>query len=280
MNQSKKILDLENKIEHLNNQLNLEIEKNKYQENIIFRQSKMAAMGEMLSIIAHQWKQPLNNVSVLVQEIFFNLKFSNNENIIDKGLQEEIRNQLNYMSETANDFENFFKIDKKKASINLVKILNDNIKLLAIPLRDSNITVDVKCIENGKVLKYNEKEFNEKFLITTYINELKQVLLNILSNSKDALILRDTEPNKKTIYITLERINEHDRTIIIEDNAGGIRKNKELKRIWEPYFTTKKNGTGIGLHICKMIVENNLCGSISSINGDLGLQTTIILRSI
>ena len=279
MNQDNKIKHLENEIERLQKELEETKAQNIYQENIICKQSKMAEMGEMLSLIAHQWKQPLNNVGVLVQEIFFHLKLNNSEDIVDIELKKEIKNQLNYMAETISDFENFFKADKEKSSINLVKVLNDNLKLLTIPLKYANIKVNVKCISKGKILKYNEKVFNDMYLITTYVNELKQVLMNIIANSKDALIINNNS-ELKTIYITLERINDQDIEIIIEDNAGGIQEEKELKQIWDPYYTTKENGTGIGLYICKIIVEKNLCGSISSKNGDHGLQTKLVLHSI
>lgn len=283
MNSSEKILLLEETIVKLNKQLQKAKEKNIYQEKILYKQSKQAAMGEMINMIAHQWKQPLNNVSILVQEVFFNLKINNK---VDITLKKEIEEQLVFMAQTINDFKNFFKKNKLKTDVNIIKLLDSILKLLCAELRDYNIQVNVTLGFEEKVIQYKKDQFtlkelfNSDYLITTYGNELKQVLLNIISNSKDALVVNKINEQKRFINITIDRSDKNSIVIIIEDSAGGIQDKQELKNIWKPYFTTKTNGTGIGLYISKMIVEENLQSSIESTNGEFGLQTKLIIKKI
>ncbi len=286
MNNEKTILALNQDITKLKKQLKEATLKNKYQEKVIFNQSKMAAMGEMISMIAHQWKQPLNCVSILVQEIFFNLKINNLENSVDVTLKKDIEEQLNYMAHTINDFKDFYKKDKIKNNINMVKLIDSILKLVSGQLKNNKIIIKIKFGTQGKHIQYDEKIltlkelFDKDYLVTTYSNELKQVILNIISNSKDALVESVSLPKIRTINIILNRKNKQSIEVIIEDNGGGIKDKDELNKIWEPHFTTKDQGTGIGLYISKIIVEKNLHSSIEAKNGNFGLQTKLTIHNI
>jgi len=285
MTYNKEIFNLEKNITELKKELQVALEKNEYQKKIIFNQAKMAAMGEMINIIAHQWKQPLNSVSILVQEIFFNLKINNCENVVDITLKKEIEGQLDYMSQTIDDFKNFFQKDKVKVEINIVKLIDNILKLLAMQLRSYNIQVNIQLGHKSKYIEYNKdftlKEFfNTNYLVTSYINELKQVLLNILLNSKDVLVSHIQNGEMRSINILIDKNDNRSISIVIEDNGGGISSKEELENIWKPYFTTKDEGTGIGLYISKLIMENSLESSIESNNGNIGLQTKLIINNL
>ena len=244
-------------------QKNLLVKKKlKFQEDILVQQSKMASMGEMIGNIAHQWRQPLNTLSLVIQKI----KMYSDEDIltkkeIDKAVDKS-KILINKMSSTIDDFRNFFKVDKAKKEFDISTAIDNTINLLDGSLKNSNILI----------LK-NYKDTNIIFL--GFINELEQVLLNIINNAKDALIENSIKNSKINIKITKEQNNIN---IDIFDNAGGIPEDIKEK-IFEPYFTTKEQGkgTGIGLYMSKMIIENNFNGKINVYNINDGANFKIIL---
>jgi C4-dicarboxylate-specific signal transduction histidine kinase len=244
-------------------QKNLLVKKKlKYQEDILVQQSKMASMGEMIGNIAHQWRQPLNTLFLVIQKI----KMYSDEDIltkkeIDKAVDKS-KILINKMSSTIDDFRNFFKVDKAKKEFDISTAIDNTINLLDGSLKNSNILI----------LK-NYKDTNIIFL--GFINELEQVLLNIINNAKDALIENSIKNSKINIKITKEQNNIN---IDIFDNAGGIPEDIKEK-IFEPYFTTKEQGkgTGIGLYMSKMIIENNFNGKINVYNINNGANFKIIL---
>ncbi|WP_458701306.1 ABC transporter substrate binding protein [Sulfurospirillum sp. 1307] len=230
-----------------------QIEKKKNQEFII-QQSKLAELGEILSSIAHQWKAPLLEISTIAQEQYYaNANSQNNLNFA-----EEIMVQVRYMTETINDFQRFIMpsyektvFDINEAVVKMMNIINHNIKYNYI---------------NVNIHKNDEK----KLFVFGYKNELMQTLLNIVNNAKDTIIksrkIDKTLKGNIDIYI---KDNKNIVTIEIEDNAGGIEeKNKE--KIFEPYFTTKEDGHGIGLYMAKLIIEDKMQGSLSVKNGKKG----------
>lgn len=238
----KKQIDLNKKLKEYNQ--NLEEEVRKFQkelidyEDIMKKQSKMAAMGEMIENIAHQWRQPLSAVSVLSS----GMMLQNQENILDKETLtsnlNKIHEQVQYLSKTIDDFRNFFKPDKEKNSFKVKDLIKNSIKL--IKSRYNNIPI----------LFIEDIEDNELF---TYENELLQVILNIINNSVDELINKEC---KRLIFINSYK--KHNYLIIkIKDNGGGIDE-KIIDRIFEPYFTTKHNyqGTGIGLYMSNNIIRH------------------------
>jgi len=227
--------------------------ENLKQRDMLQQQSKMAMMGEMIGSIAHQWRQPLNELSINIQT----LEYDYDDNLVDREFIEKFidKNQktINFMSKTIDDFRNFFKIDKEKREFNVKESIEETISLLGAQLKNSDINVKIE----GK-----------DFKIKSFKSEFQQVILNILNNAKD--ILLENNIVDKEIKIEL------DKKIVIKDNGGGIPENI-INRIFEPYFTTKEpgKGTGIGLYMSKMIIENNMNGKISVKNIKNGVEFTI-----
>lgn len=237
-------------------------EKIKQQEIQLQQQNRLAQMGEMIAMIAHQWRQPLNVISisagVLLRKIQ-NHKYEQ-ENFNTKLIT--INNQVQYLSDTIEDFRNFFKPTKNKEYISSKKLIEDTLNIINPSLVDNNIEVIVETNCDKKLY--------------TYANELKQVLLSILKNSQDAI--NENKIKNPYIKITAACSTESNCTIIIEDNGGGIPDNIKDK-LFDPYFSTKgnKKGTGLGLYMCKMILENHSTGSISvkSANGKTNFTLSI-----
>lgn len=227
----------------LHSRVKKEIAKNEEKRQVMFWQSRLASLGEMLANIAHQWRQPLTELNLTV----FSIKkaaFNDDKDEVQK-LYGESKNIIKNMSKTIDDFTNFFKPDKAKEYFSLNDSINESLGLLEKLLTTEMISVrtDFKDI---KVLGIS--------------NELTQVIINLIKNSKDAFIQNS---------ILIREINittrEDDGYAIIElqDNAGGI-KHKDVYKIFEPYYTTKhaSSGTGLGLFMSKMICEKGLNGSI------------------
>ena len=230
---------------------NIANEKNE-KEKLLIHQSKLASMGEMINNIAHQWRQPLTHLGF----INMNLQLAYEDNPIDKKyLKEKIEEsnaQLDFMSKTIDNFSDFYLLNKQKE---LFLISNAVKKALDImePIFESN-----KIEFKFNVIK--DKEIN------AYENEYSQVILNLLTNAKDVLISRNIE--KPQITIIIDEKNNLSITSIF-DNAGGI-ENEYQNKIFEPYFTTKQNGSGIGLYMSKIIIKSHFKGEIIGFNTKIG----------
>ena len=232
-----------------------EIEKNRKKDFLMQEQTKLAAMGEMVGSIAHQWRQPLNALSINLQ----NLKYDFEDGLIDANFLDDFINNnkmiIDFMSNTIDDFRNFFSIDKEKTDFSALEAIHY-----------------VLNIHNSVLKKYNidSSVTGEDFIIHGFKNEFLQVILNIFNNAKDAFLQNNIENKKIMIHI-----EKH--TITIEDNAGGI-DDKILDRIFEPYFTTKEQGKGIGmgLYMSKMIIENNMNGVLEVKNVNNGALFKIV----
>ena len=224
-------------------------EENIKQAQVLLQQSKMAAMGEMVGSIAHQWRQPLNEISINIQK----LKYNYRDEVIDENFINEFikknKYTIDFMSSTIDDFRNFFRINKEKEKFSIKKAIEDTISMQSTQLKNNDITLNI---------------LGDDFEIDSFEHEFQQVILNIVNNAKDALI----QNNIKNPIIDIKLQNN---IVIIEDNAGGIPE-EILDRIFEPYFTTKEQGkgTGMGLYISKMIIEDNMNGSLSVSNIDDG----------
>lgn len=223
------------------------------QENILIQKSKMAAMGEMIGNIAHQWRQPLSQVSGL----FFDLESAYDFGELDKKYLskrvDEANDLLEYMSKTIDDFRNFFNPNSKKEEFLISDAVEKALKIVNSTLKYHNIFIEIDC--------------NDNYRINGYKNEYSQAIVNIISNAKDILIERVIQEPKIKIYINQENNTP---VLCIEDNAGGI--DETIKdKIFDPYFTTKRNyGTGIGLYMTKLIIEEKMNGSISVVNSNSG----------
>jgi len=231
------------------------------QNQMLLGQSRQAAMGEMISMIAHQWRQPISNVAMLVSNILLEMDLGElNEDNVKKNLN-KINEQVQYLSSTITDFKNFFKPNKQKEMVYLSEIFQDTMKIIKTSIENSNISI--------------KEEHNDDIEIQTYKNQIIQVLLVILKNAQDVLLENSIE--KPEIKIKSTKI-KNSIFVSIEDNAGGI-KLENTDVIFEPYFSTKneKNGTGLGLYMCKMIIEKHLKGKIWADNTEVGARFNIEL---
>ncbi|WP_122893279.1 hybrid sensor histidine kinase/response regulator [Arcobacter peruensis] len=230
----------------------LEKEESLKIESDIFTQLKMAAMGEMLTNIAHQWRQPLNTISICSSGIKLEKEFGN---IIDKNdsldnMISRMNDAVNYMNTTLNDFQSYLKPNKYESTFYIKKTLEKVDKLIISQLKTFDINI-IKDIEDTQVYNYE--------------NELIQVLINIKKNAIDEL---SKVEHVKIIKIGTKKI-DNKLIISIHDNAGGIPE-KYMNNIFQLYFTTKKEeGNGIGLHMSKQIVQKHLKGTITAVNEEL-----------
>ncbi|MCT7581683.1 cache domain-containing protein [Aliarcobacter butzleri] len=228
---------LENKLKEYKKELD-----NK--QAILYQQSKMAAMGEMIGNIAHQWRQPLSIITtatsgmvlqkqmgVLTDEFFFEAS-------------DRINHSAQYLSETIDDFRNFFIPNKEKSKVNLLEVFKKTLDLISAQFNSK----EIKIIKNIETIEFE-----------SYENELIQALINILNNSRDELIKKE---NERFIFVDAYK-NDDYINIVIKDNAGGVIK-ENLNKIFEPYFTTKykSQGTGIGLYMTEEIITKHLNGTI------------------
>lgn len=232
------------------------------QQNILVAQSKSAAMGEMISMIAHQWRQPLQAVSILIQKLPITKMIEGEitDELLDS-VVDEIGSQLDYMSSTIDDFRDYFKPNRKKQTVFIDHVIKKAIEFLAYMIKVDSIELRINTDYNCKA--------------TIYLNEVVQVLINIIKNSRDAMIDHFVEHRVIKINTLFDDKNVY---ITIEDNAGGIPKHI-IHKIFEPYFSTKsnKNGTGLGLYMSKTIVEQHSDGKLSVCNSDVGAKFTISL---
>ena len=261
----RKVNEKENQLKELNQNLEKkvkqEVKKNREKEQLLIQKSRFIALGEMISNIAHQWRQPLSELS----SILMNIKFKHSIN----SLTSETMNQktkeadkvLEYMSHTIDDFRNFFMPKKEKESFYLYEIIDSVMTIVSSSLYNNSIKVDVDLEKNIKIF--------------TYLNEYEQVILNILKNAKDILI--EKKIKNPTIYINAKE-DEKAIKLFIEDNAGGVTTQPKSK-IFEPYFTTKdhSNGTGIGLYMSKIIIEKNMKGKLKVENTNRGAKFSVII---
>lgn len=216
------------------------------QQQLLIHQSKLASMGEMLGNIAHQWRQPLTRLSYTLMNIEYSEAQKERTALVQEGTE-----QLEFMSQTINDFTDFYAPSKEKESFSLAEESQSILDFLNYK------EIEIKLIVNHDATVY------------TYKNELKQVLLNLLSNAKD--ILKERHIKNPSIDITVE-----DKTITIQDNAGGI-KLENIQQVFEPYFGTKESGLGIGLYMSKVIIEKNIGGKLTVVNSENGALFTIVL---
>ncbi len=240
-----------------------ELAKNRQKDRILIQQSKLAAMGEMLGNIAHQWRQPLNNVSLFLQFLKDNYKNEKaNEELVNKYFDKSFT-QMQYMSQTIDDFRNFYKPSKQKTNFMISSAIQSTLEIIKAQLKNENIELFMD-IEDVELLSFE--------------NELKQSLLNIFSNAQDAIKLK-AQSEKFNAYIKIDtKIANNYLNISIRNNGGNIDKNT-ISRVFEPYFTTKfeSQGTGIGLYMTKSIIETNMKGKIEVENIEDGVCFKICL---
>lgn len=227
----------------------------------LIQQSRLASMGDMIGNIAHQWRQPLNSLALVIQKIgFYHERGILQEKDIKKDIEKSMM-LVNGMSDTINDFRDFFNPGRIKNDFNISCAVRAAFSIIEPILKD-------------KYIEYSYQESGEH-IINGFKNEFSQVVLNILNNAKDALI--DANVKNPKISVKISQLGSKI-LISIEDNAGGISEDL-VERIFEPYFTTKEEGkgTGIGLYMSKMIIEDHMNGSLSAKNFHDGMLFGIII---
>jgi|GEM_PF-3243292 len=261
-------------------------QKQKRQEQLLIQQSKLAAMGEMIAMIAHQWRQPLNIIALLVQDLKESYEFQEVDSAYVDSMVSKSMQYINFMSNTIDNFRDFFKIDRSKELFSVHSAVMEIIRLILPQFTASSIGVHMRCCQNEEYLKMgNDDVFDSSFLTQGkdvytlgYANEFKHVIMNILINAKDAILARReiaADAGKVFVQILAE---SNECTIHIEDDAGGVPE-KIIHKIFDPYFTTKGEhaGTGIGLYMSKTIIENKMHGRLTVKNSDHGAVFTINL---
>ncbi|MBF0466117.1 MAG: HAMP domain-containing protein [Nitrospirae bacterium] len=238
-----------------------EAAKRTEQEKMLIQQSRLAAMGEMIGNIAHQWRQPINVISL----ILYKLSRAYSDNALTQEIMStsvaKAQKLIEGMSTTIDDFRNFFKPDKVRENFYLAASVQNTVSLFDASFKNSDISVHLDVKDNG--------------LVNGYPNEFSQALLNLFSNSKDVIIEKSIHPGLVSIQVG---VNDSKAFLKFSDNGGGIPENT-IDRIFEPYFTTKEQGkgTGVGLYMSKMIIENNMNGKLTVHNVDDGAEFLIEL---
>ncbi|MBF0319158.1 MAG: hybrid sensor histidine kinase/response regulator [Nitrospirae bacterium] len=245
-----------------------ETEKRRRSEQLLIQQSKLASMGEMLGAISHQWMQPLNAIALIVQDI---KEVYDHDGFDEKYLGEAVISTMDcvkFMSTTVDSFRRFLKPSKDKTRFDVKEAIEDIVQMFSGVFKSHGIAVSLEA-----------KEVN--FYVHGYPNEFKQVILNIINNSKDAIESRGTNDSDFDGKITITIVNEGKKTAIyIVDNGGGIPA-EIIEKIFDPYFTTKTEtkGTGIGLYMSKTITENNMNGKLTVKNIEDGAEFKIEIQS-
>ena len=235
------------------------------QKQFLIQQSKLAEMGDMIAAIAHQWNEPLVELSALVQDIQTSYLLNELKDNDVKDFVNDSMVQIKYMSKTLSDFRNFLKPSTKKNLFSVSKALNEINEIIGKQIFYSNIQMN-----------FNYKNKNEELLIYGYENEFKQVLLNIINNAKNKIVEKNLPLNKKgSIDINIDKCINYN-TIEIIDDAGEIDE-KIINSIFEPYFTTKEDGMGLGLYMAKIIIEDKMRGIINVRNDENRVIFTIKL---
>lgn len=262
-NVKKKELLLEDINKNLELKVQRAIEEVQKKDKAMLHQSRLARMGTMLSMIAHQWRQPLSEVAGILMELETATKFKKvDDNMILESVKESNK-LIQFMSYTIDDFRNFFKPDKQKVYFYIEDSCYEAISLISASIKNYNITLHRKIRCNCEIYGYKR--------------EFAQVLLNLMSNAKDALIQRNIENPRIELEVDYE--NGYS-IVIIRDNAGGV-ENEYMDLIFEPYFTTKESlkGTGLGLYMSKMIIEKNMGGELSVENTSDGAMFKVKIKA-
>ncbi len=230
-------------------------------EKMLMINSRQAAMGEMISMIAHQWRQPLNIMGLAIANVQTKQALNLLSTMELENKLDIISSNISYMSNTIDDFRDFFKPDQSKVQITIEDVITSALDIVGKTFQNENITITVHNNTHRSLLLYK--------------NKLIQVILNLLNNARYILISKKIKDAtiSITVYETEEAI-----TITICDNGGGISK-KSLAHLGEPYFTTKElNGTGLGLYIGKTILEKYFAGKLTWHNNKKGACFIITIR--
>jgi signal transduction histidine kinase len=246
---------------NLERRIHEELEKSLEKDRLMLQQSRFAAMGEMIGNIAHQWRQPLNMLGIVIQQ----MQMEQEKGVMtDRLMEERVEKGMDlllYLSRTIDDFRNFFRPETEAAPFRLAGAVAKTVGFFEASCVDHGITIRVKG--------------DTKLVYNGHANQFAQALLNILNNARDALV--DSKTEQPTIVISM--LDDGQRSIVtISDNAGGIDA-QIMDKIFDPYFTTKEEGkgTGIGLYMAKTIIDRNMQGQILVRNVADGAEFKIVI---
>lgn len=259
-NVRKKEASLKDLNQNLHKKIELALREAKQKDRAMLHQSRLARMGEMLSMISHQWRQPLSQLAGIMMELETTIAFKQANEKFLLSCASDATKIIQFMSLTIEDFKNFFKPEKDKEDFYISKACNDAVILIKDALINQNIILNFE-IKNDKKIKAYKREYS-------------QVILNLLVNAKDALLIKNVKNGKITLTVSTK---DNLSIVQIQDNAGGINEDY-LDLVFEPYFSTKKSqGTGLGLYMSKMIIEKNMHGKITVENSNEGAVFKITL---
>ncbi|MFK2821599.1 ATP-binding protein [Arcobacter sp. YIC-80] len=229
-------------------------------DRLLQNQSKLAELGDMIGNIAHQWRHPLTRLSLTLQNLrAYKKKNRMSDEMFDEAMSNSLY-QIEFMSNTIDNFKNFYKKDEKKSDFIVREAVENVLNIIGAVLEHSNIKLNINCQE--KVTLHGNK------------NEFSQVLMNLIINAKDAIDENKIENGK--IDINISKTKEY-KKIEVSDNAGGV-PSCLIEEIFNPYFTTKEEkGTGIGLYLSKAIIEDKMNGKLLVVNKEQGAVFTILL---
>ncbi|MBU1659108.1 FIST C-terminal domain-containing protein [bacterium] len=238
----------------LENKIKEEVEKNRTKDKQLLQQSRLAQMGEMISMIAHQWRQPLSAIGSAAAGLRLKaqLKKATDEMVVE--ICNKILFSSKHLSATIDDFRDFYKADKEVKETTFGEVLDGVLNIIKGSVENKNIAINIELGNNNK--------------ISTHANELKQVVMNLIKNAEDILL----DNSVKNPYIKIRTSMENGKNILeVSDNGGGIDADK-IDFVFDPYFSTKtsKDGTGIGLYMSKIIIEEHCGGKLSVSNNDVG----------
>lgn len=268
----------------LERKVNDETERRMQNEQLFFEQKKLADMGQMINAIAHQWRQPLNSLGLYIQYITDCI----NDKSVSPKLADDFRNDsislIQHMSKTIDDFRSFFDPRSNETEFEVVSAIVATMSLVDAQLKNHFIAYEAGCrCGHREFLSCNAMEDlpvceYPMTMVAGYPSEFKQVMMNLVQNAKDALLAKD---KNRLLKIRVDATDDRKVIIKVSDNGGGI--NPEIiNKIFDPYFTTKEEGkgTGIGLYMSKLIVEDHMKGTLRAYNKDDGAVFEITLSRI
>ena len=242
--------------ENLEKRVKEEVEKNREKDRFLFQQSRLAAMGEMIGNIAHQWRQPLSELGIILYKMKKIFKKRCENDLDFAQTYEESKKVIKKMSDTIEDFRNFFNPHRPKEIFSMKNALDEAMLVMQGTLQRHEIKLDVI--------------YHDEVWIKGYLSEFSQVLINLLNNSKDAFNKKSVD--NRVIVLRVKKFDNNYAIISFKDNAGGIEE-EIIDKIFEPYFTTKhaSSGTGLGLYMSRMIVQNSMHGTLEVENCEDGV---------
>lgn len=256
----KRTAELKELTENLQKKVEEETIKNLEKSRIMTAQSKLADMGEMISAIAHQWRQPLNAIGIMIQDVRMAYEYDELNIEYLRSFEKTAMSQVSFLSKTIDDFRHFFKIDKERVNFDAKELTQSAIDLVSAQFNANGVRfADVSSCGSCRLYGYP--------------NELKQALLNLFSNARDAIKSKREDGKLKfdgLISVFLRNEKRGDRNYLdieVRDNGGGVPQ-QIMNRVFEPYFSTKAQGegVGIGLYMAKTVIENSFGGHISLAN--------------